>query len=75
MTKLSIFDKINECYCGYDLKDVEGVCPKCGRKRYRMSMLPENEDSVDSTMHKMRNAKRFATKILAFQLARTKDGM
>ena len=40
-----------------------------------MSTVPNKEDSVDSTMRKMAQAKKFALQIGAFQLFRSKDGM
>ena len=71
---MSIFDKIDHCICGYEFNKGEEVCPKCGRVKYRMSLLPKKDDSVDSTLKGMAKAKEFAKKILFFQLARNKTG-
>ena len=71
---MNFFNGIDQCLCGQEFKKGEVICHKCGRKKYRMSLLPGKEDSVEITMRKMRDVKNFVKKIGAFQLARTKNG-
>lgn len=70
--EMSFFDKIDQCPCGYEFKKGEKICRKCGRLKYKMSPLLNQDDSVDSTMKKISESKEFAKKLGAFQLARDK---
>ena len=69
---MGLFDSIDQCYCGHEFKKREEFCPKCGRRKYRMSLIPGHEDSVEINMKNMKLAKDFAKTLCAFQLARSK---
>ena len=71
---MSIFDKFNDCNCGNELKDEDEFCSNCGRKKYRMNVLPEgkglksNSDPIKSDM------KKFAKKIMTIKRTVSRDG-
>jgi hypothetical protein len=71
---MSIFDNINQCLCGNEFQKDNIICSKCGRKKFKMSTLPDHEDSIDATMRNISKAVKYTKNILAFQLARTRGG-
>ena len=67
---MSFFDKVDRCNCGHEFKKKEIICPTCGRTKYKMSYLPKQEDSIESTIRRVRKAREFAKKISFFQIRR-----